>query len=197
MERGVSNVPWYALQVRPRYEALVAQSLANKGYESFLPLFLSRHRWSDRVVEVRMPVFPGYLFCRLDFGGRLMPVITTPGFVRVVGFGSWPCPVEDDEIERVEQIVRSGLDSRPWPVPQAGQRVRLEDGPLAGLEGTLVSTRSGHRLVVTVSLLQRAVAVEVDEECVRAIEADGAADLAHPNCRSPYVRRGEAVNRLG
>ena len=159
--------PWYALQVRPRYENLVAQVLMNKGYEPFLPAFSSRHRWSDRLVEVQQAMFPGYLFCRLDLGSRLLPMYTTPGFLRIVGLGRSPCPVADGEIDGIRRIMESGLEAHPWPVPKVGEWVRLESGPLKGLEGTLVSVKKRHRLVVSVTLLQRAVAVEVEEDVVR------------------------------
>lgn len=155
---------WYAVQVRLRYERLVAHILENKGFELFLPLHICRSKWSDGYVEVEEPVFPGYLFCKLDFSRRLMPLLTTPGFVRILGFGRQPCAVPEDEIERVRLIVDSGIAVHPSPVPKVGDLVRLHSGPLKGLEGTLISVKKRHRLVVSVSLLQRAVAVEVDEE---------------------------------
>jgi len=176
MSQPESGIPWYALQVRPRYEHLVSSVLQNKGYDPFLPTCRVTHQWSDRTVEVSQPIFPGYVFCRLDLSSRLLPVLTTPGVLRLVGFGRTPTPVEDHEIDSVRIIVESGLPSSPWPMPGIGQRVVIESGPLQGLEGVLIGIRKRRRLVVSVNLLQRAVAVEVDWDAARAI---------HPPARRP------------
>lgn len=181
MDSGTGSYPWYALQVRPRFESAVALVLKRKGYEAYLPECSCRRRWSDRMVELRRPVFPGYLFCRLDVTTRLLPLYTTPGFVRILGVGRWPCPVEEQEVEAIQRIVESGLEARPVPVPKVGDWVRLESGPLAGLEGTLLRVQKRHTLVVSVSLLQRAVAVEVAEASVRPLGANGRAP--DRNCR--------------
>jgi transcription antitermination factor NusG len=169
MEPEAMKYPWYALQVRPRYECAVALVLENKGYEAYLPARTRRRRWSDRVVELREPVFPGYLFCRLDVTARLLPLYTTPGFRRILGVGRWPCAVPEQEIEGIRRIVESGMEAETVPMPKAGERVRLETGPLAGLEGTLVRVQKRHTFVVSVALLQRAVSVEVPQSCVRRI----------------------------
>lgn len=163
------QLPWYAVQVRPRYEKLVAGVLENKGFESFLPLYLAERRRSDRMVVLQQPVFPGYLFCRLDLRSRILPLFTTPGVVRLVGCGRDPVEVSEPEVSAVRRIVESGLAACPWPMPKIGEMVMLESGPLAGLEGRLVSMKKRHRLVVSVALLQRAVAVEVDEDAVRPL----------------------------
>lgn len=183
MNSQTSGHEWYALQVRPRYERLVAYVLENKGFDPFLPLHRCSRKWSDSYVEVEEPVFPGYLFCKLDLSQRLMPLLTTPGFIRILGIGRRPSPVAEEEIERVRRIVNSGMIAYPAPVPRVGDLVRLESGPLKGLEGTLISVRKRHRLVVSVSLLQRAVAVEVDEEFLHpdsTVCSPGAVPLRHP-----------------
>ena len=163
--------PWYALQVRPRYESPVAFVLKNKGYETYLPVYTLHRQWSDREVKIRQPVFPGYLFCRLDMTARHLPLYTTPGILRILGIGRAPCPVPEEEVEGIRRIVESGLTSSSIPAPKEGDWVRLESGPLAGLEGTLLRVRKQRTFVVSVSLLQRAVAVEVSQTSVRRIGA--------------------------
>jgi len=157
--------PWYALRVRPRFEKVVAATLLTKGYEGFLPLYRHRSKWSDRIKEVHLPLFSGYLFCRIDMNNRL-PLLVTPGVIQIVGIGKTPHPVDDAEIAALQAIVLSGLQANPRSYLNVGERVRIEIGPLAGVEGILVAMKGSHRLVVSVSLLQRSVAVEIDESWV-------------------------------
>jgi transcription antitermination factor NusG len=152
---------WFALQTRSRYEHFVAAMLSDKGYEPFLPVYTCRRRWSDRVKEFESPLFPGYLFCRFDSRNRL-PILTTPGVVQVVGVGKKPVPVDDSEITAIQILMGSGLAGRPWAFLHVGQRVRIERGPLTGVVGILTGFRGHYRLVLSVTLLQRSVAVEVD-----------------------------------
>jgi transcription antitermination factor NusG len=162
-------LPWYALQVRPRYEKQISTALRSKGYEEFLPLYTARRRWSDRYKEVEFPLFPGYLFCRFDQQVR-MPILTIPGVLKIVGFGKELAPVEEAEITSIQTIVKSGFPAEPWPYLQAGQRVRINEGALEGVEGIFLHSKAGHRLVVSVSLLQRSVAVEVDASWITPIK---------------------------
>lgn len=160
-----SSSQWFALRVRPRSEKVVAGVLRGKGYEEFLPLHRQKRRWSDRTAEVELPMFPGYVFARFAPDARL-PILIVPGVMYVVSTGKHPQPIDDSEIETLQTIVRSRLDSEPWPVQHIGRRVRILRGSLAGAEGTLVSVRTQNRLVVTVTLLQRAVAVDLPEDSV-------------------------------
>jgi len=160
--------PWFAVQTRSRYENLVATLLRGKGYELFLPIYKSRRRWSDRIKELELPLFPGYLFCRFNPLDRF-PILVTPGVMQVVGVGKNPIPVDDSEIAALEAAIRSGLPRQPWPFLQIGQKVRIECKPLCGLEGILVEFKGRHRLVLSVTLLQRSVAVEVDDTWIRPI----------------------------
>jgi transcription antitermination factor NusG len=153
---------WFAVQTRPKWEKPVRGILENKGYELFLPLYKSRRCWSDRIKEVELPLFPGYLFCRLTQEQRTLPLLTTPGVRGIVGFGRRPAPIPDCEIAAVEAIVKSALPAHPHPFLRVGQYVRLKYGPLDGLEGILTGTRKAWRFVVSVEMLQRSVAVEVD-----------------------------------
>lgn len=158
-------LPWFALQVRTRHERCVADYLAGKGYEWFLPLYKCRKRWSDRVKEVETPLFPGYLFCRLDPQERL-PILKTPGVIQIVGSNRSLVPVDESEIVAIQRIVASGLPNRPWPFLHTGDTVQIQCGPLRGLQGVLVSFKGNCRLVLSLTLLQRSVAVEIDSAFV-------------------------------
>ena len=94
------NRLWYAIRVQSKFENLVSATLRGKGYEEFLPVYRSSRRWSDRVKNLDLPLFPGYLFCRFDVHGRLLPILTTPGVISIIGAGKTPIPVSDDEIDR-------------------------------------------------------------------------------------------------
>ncbi len=159
---------WFALHVRSRCEKMVAASLRSKGFEELLPLYRSRNRWSDRVKDVDLPLFPGYVFCRLQPSSRL-PVLTTPGVVSIIGSGKTPQPVEPEELAAIQSLVRSGMQAIPWPFLQAGERVRIEHGALEGVEGILTAVKKESRVVLSVTLLQRSVAVEVDRNLIRPI----------------------------
>jgi|SRR5579871_282566 len=160
--------PWFALRIRSNFEKTTSEILRQKGFEEFLPLYQTRTRWSDRVKTIERPLFPGYLFCRFDQYARL-PILTTPGVVSVLGVGKLPMPIAEDEVARVQAIVRSGLPATPWPFVKVGQRVVIERGPLSGIEGILETVRNSYRFVVSVSLLQRSVAAEVDADWVRPV----------------------------
>ena len=163
---------WFALRVKSHCEKVVSTIARNKGFEEFLPLYQCRQRWSDRLKLVDFPLFPGYVFCRLDPQYRL-PLLTIPGVLHFVGIGKTPVAIEDEEIVAIQSAVKSGLAAEPWPFLEAGQRVRLEDGPLAGLEGFLVEVRKQCRVVVSVTLLKRSVAVEIDREWVAPLDQSG------------------------
>jgi len=156
-----NGYPWFALQVKGNYENVVAAHLSGKGYEWFLPFYKSRKRWSDRWKEINRPLFPGYLFCRLDILNRV-PILTIPGVARIVGIAKSPIAIDETEITAIQAAIRSGLPSQPWPFLQIGRRVRIEYGPLCGLEGILLNFKGEHRLVLSVTLLQRSVAVDVE-----------------------------------
>jgi transcription antitermination factor NusG len=159
------SFPWFALQVRSRYENIVTAHLTGMSYESFLPLYMSRRRWSDRFKEIECPLFPGYVFCRLNPLDRL-PILMILGVSLIVGMGKTPEPIDEIEIAAIQSAVKSGLPSQPWPFIQIGQRVRIEHGPLCGLEGILLDFRGRHRLVLSVTLLQRSIAVQVEDAWV-------------------------------
>ncbi len=159
---------WYALWVRSRCENSVASHLRTWGYGCFLPKYKCKRRWSDRIKEIELPLFAGYVFCQFNPLIRL-PILTVPGVVQVVGVGKNPEPIDETEISAIQAAIKSGLPRQPWPFPEIGQRVTIEHGPLCGAEGVMLGSRGHQRLVLSVTLLQRSVAVEVDEAWVRPI----------------------------
>jgi transcription antitermination factor NusG len=167
------NSRWYALQVRTRWESSTAVLLSGKSYQTFLPTFKMKKRWNGRVREIDAPLFPGYVFCQFDAQNRL-PILITPGVIAVVGRGRIPLPVDDEEIAAVQLAVSSGLRAEPWPYLELGQKVRIENDSLQGLEGILINFKGNHRIVVSVSLLRRSVALEIDRSCVRPVGSNRA-----------------------
>jgi transcription antitermination factor NusG len=138
----------------------VEQQLSDGRIETFLPLVRVPRRWSDRWKIVSLPLFPGYLFARVG-EHRWRDLLRTHGVVAVVGDGTWPIAVPDEQIEAIGRALRFQLRCDPHPFLAEGQRVRVVNGPLSGLEGTLVRKKSDYRLVLTVELIRQAVALEI------------------------------------
>lgn len=160
---------WYALQLRSRWESSTAALLSCKGYQTFLPTYKNAKQGSGRSKEVQAPLFPGYLFCRFNVCDRL-PVLITPGVISVVGVGRIPVPVEESEIEAIQRMVSTGMRVERCPYLEVGQLVRINDGPLSGIEGVLTSFKGTQRIVVSISLLRRSVALEIDKSVVTPIQ---------------------------
>jgi transcription antitermination factor NusG len=152
--------PWYALKVRTRSEVFVGECLSHKSFQTFVPTFQEARTYSDRIKKVESALFPGYIFCRLDVEHRL-PILTTPGVEYIITQESIPQPIPEKEIEGIRRVVEDGK-AKPWPYLKTGDRVRVKAGSFAGVEGLLVSEKGTDRLVLSVSLLQRSVAVEMD-----------------------------------
>jgi len=163
------NNAWFALQVRYGSEKVVALMLQQKGYLEFLPLYHVTRRWSDRIKKLSLPLFPGYVFCRFD-ASAVASIVSTPGVVRIVRAGKTPVPISDREIESLQTLVRSGLDIEPYSFVRVGESATIDAGPLCGLEGVIIRIKNSYRLIISVSLLQRSVAVEVDRDWLRATD---------------------------
>ena len=161
----VAEPVWYAVQVWSGREHVSEKHLRLRGYEVLLPLCLERRRWSDRVKVINRALFSGYLFCRVD-GYVAERIVTAPGVIRIVGNESGPMAVAPNEIEAIQRMVENHLSVEPCTVPRVGQRVRIEGGPLCGVEAIVVVVKNRRRLVVSVSLLKRAVAVEISSEWI-------------------------------
>ena len=152
---------WFAVYTRAHHEKRVAQQLAGRGIEHFLPLYRSRRIWSDRRVSLDLPVFPGYLFARFAPGGRLR-VLEAYGVVHLVGFNGQPCPLAESDIETLRAGLRGGLCWEPHPYLTAGARVGIVRGPLAGMKGILARKKNSCRVILSLDLIARSAAVEVD-----------------------------------
>jgi transcription antitermination factor NusG len=156
-----SQRSWYALVVQPRHEKAVDEHLRNRGLEALCPTYRAARRWSDRVKVVDLPLFAGYVFCCFSYRQRLV-ALGTAGVRSIVGFGSAPQPIPEAEIAALQSIGRSGLPARPWPHLRAGERVQVVKGCLAGLQGILSREEARARVVVSIEMLMRSVAVEVE-----------------------------------
>ncbi len=165
-EQAMMQERWYAAYTCAKHEKRVASELGAREVENFLPLYSSVRHWKDRRVTLDLPLFPGYIFVRLALRDRLR-VVQIPSVVRLVGFGGLPAALPDTEME----ILRSGLShslcAEPYPFLNVGRRVRITGGPFAGLEGVLKRKKSSLRVVVSLGLIQRSVAVDVDIADVR------------------------------
>jgi transcription antitermination factor NusG len=167
-EPSLTSLPWYAIRTKSNQERIAASVLESKGFEQFLPTYRAKRRWSDRVVETTLPLFPGYVFCRFD-KSRKSEILSTPGVASVVSFAGAPAPIGDSEISAIQTLIESGSLLEPHPYLKEGQPVRVVRGPLEGAHGILVKKRDHWRMLVSISLLQRSVAVEVDRECLAEI----------------------------
>ena len=170
MEDSCMQQFWFALHVMPRHDKSVSITLRRSGYQELTPLYRAKRKWADRSKLLELPLFPGYVFCRFNplFP---VPILNIPGVVNIVRTGRTLAPVDDNEIASLQRLVESGLNSEPGSYHdfQVGQRVRIEGGPLLGLEGVVIELRKALRLVLSVSLLQRAILVEIDREWVTPI----------------------------
>lgn len=159
---------WYAIRVRSNFEVATSLMLRCQDIEVFCPTYRSQRRWSDRTKEIQRPLFPGYVFCRISPLQRV-PVLSTAGVVGIVGFGRTPIAIPDHEIEAVRMVVKSNLGATPCPYLEIGHKVAIETGPLAGAEGIVLEIKTGLRLVVSIDILRRSVATEIDRAWIRQI----------------------------
>lgn len=162
------QLQWYALRVRANFEKKAGNALRQKGLEEFLPVYRCRSYWSDRVKWVDRPLFPGYVFCRFN-ASNWLPVLQTPGVVDAVSVAGRFAPVEASQIEAIRTLVDSSVPLYPRAFLQLGQQVVIRRGPLAGLRGILERFDKECRIVVSITLLQRSVAAEIDAEWVTGL----------------------------
>ena len=165
---SAADAPWFALTTRPRHEKTVATGLELRNVEGFLPLYPCKRPWSDRVKVVDLPLFPGYVFCRFTYPERLR-VLEIPGVTSVVGFNGQDAPIPETEIRAIQRLLASGYPVQPWQYLRMGECVRIVDGPLAGVQGILLSEKSGLRVVVSVEVLQRSIAVDIDRTALMGV----------------------------
>ena len=164
------QAPWFALRVRYRSENLSSTFLRQVGLAVCSPTYTVERRWTDRTKQLDLPLFPGYIFCQMA-PECCTTVLGTPGVVQIVGMGRTPIPVEPSEMEGVLRTVQYGLRAEPAELPKAGDRVLIEYGPFCGLEGVMLERKSRQRIILSVTLLQRAISVELDESAVLPVKA--------------------------
>jgi transcription antitermination factor NusG len=167
-QEAMSQARWYAAYTCAQHEKRVAAELEAREVEHFLPLYSSVRRWKDRRVNLDLPLFPGYVFVRLALRNRLR-VVQIPSVVRLVGFGGLPTALPDAEMEIMQSGLSQGRRAEPHPFLTVGRRVRITGGPFTGLEGVLKRKKSSLRVVVSLELIQRAVAVDVDAADVQGV----------------------------
>ncbi len=161
-------LPWFAAYTRPHHERVTAGSLEKRGYEILFPRYRVASRWKDRVKQIELPLFPGYVLVRCDPHKRL-PVLQTPGLLHLVSDGDGPLPVPEAEVENLRRACIHHARMEPVPFTKIGERVRVRWGPLEGLEGILTAKRGCLRVVISVELLARSVAVEIDGACLEKV----------------------------
>jgi len=187
---------WLCAQVRSGCELRIALGLNQRGYETFVPVFEQKRKWSDRIRIVQVPLFTGYAFLRFNHE-TIHPILTTPGVLRLVGMGETAVPIEDSEIEALQLTTRSGLLYGPCAFLEIGQEVEVRVGPLASVRGKIVRFQNKHRLILSVNLIKKSVFVEVDGYEVATISklsANHSAAVATtaPTCAAPCgIRKTE------
>ena len=149
---------WYAIRTKSRHEKLVRDQLDKQGIEPLLPTVKRLSQWKDRKKEVEVPLFSGYCFVRFSQQEKL-PVQKVAGVVEIVGSGSRPEPIPEEEIDALRRLMTSVLPYDPHPYLHEGMKVEVIRGPLQGI---LLRKEKRHRLVIGVHLIQQAAAVEID-----------------------------------
>jgi transcription antitermination factor NusG len=155
------DLSWWALYTSYRHERVVARALQAKGFDVFLPLYRSLRRWTDRHKMLFWPLFPGYVFVRGGLNRRL-EVVTTPGVQMILFYGERVAIIPEVEIQAIQKMLDGPYHAEPHPYLKCGERVRVKRGSLQGIEGILVRKKNLYRLVLSVDLLARSVAVEIN-----------------------------------
>jgi transcription antitermination factor NusG len=155
-----------------------------------MPTYKLKRKWSDRMVAIDFPLFPGYVFCRFN-SSALGKAISTQGVIRIVGFGGKPAEVATEEIEALQRLARSDVLREPWKYLPDGIVVLVETGPLAGIQGVICGDQSRRHLIISVTLLQRSVAIQLDKDTVVSVIADPAKSEMR-SCSESYL----AINLL-
>ena len=159
---------WFAAYTQPNHEKSVARQMSERAIPHYLPLYESVRQWKDRKMRLDLPLFPGYVFVRMPLQNRLT-VIQVPSVIRLVGFGGEPTAIPEAELTAIRTCLDHDCKLQPHPVLRAGQRVRITRGPLTGIEGILVRKKGISRLVLSIGLITRAVAVEVNIGEIEAV----------------------------
>jgi transcription antitermination factor NusG len=167
-DRGTSVPHWYALYTNPRHEKVVARQLKERCVENFLPLYRTWHRWKDRRKQVDLALFPGYVFVKIEEQNKLQ-VLKTPGAVNLVSFNGKLAVLPEPEIQALRNALDNEVCAEPYPFLRVGRKVRVVRGPMAGAEGLLARKKDKYRVVISVEVLMRSVALERDGTDLEAV----------------------------
>jgi transcription termination/antitermination protein NusG len=163
---------WFAVQTEPKCEKKVARLLIQKGYECLLPIYKQRRSWCYKAVETQAPLFPMYVLCK-NTKSTIGKVVVTPGVRRIVGFGAQPSIIPEEEIIALKRLSDSNLLREPWEYLPDGALIQIETGPMVGLRGLYVRTDDKRRLVISIEILQRSVAVQLSDDTVITVIDEG------------------------
>jgi len=184
---GCCHEEWYAIYTKHQHEKTVARTLSAKGFDTLLPLYSTTHSWKTGQKLLSLPLFPCYVFVRAALERRL-DIVTTPGIHAVVSQAGKPCPIPAAEMLAIKRAIASGLLMEPHPLLNCGEKVRIKNGPMAGVEGLLARKKNAYRLIISVNILGKAAAVEIDSFVVERVGApsttDGHSDR-HPCAQEP------------
>jgi transcription antitermination factor NusG len=161
---------WYAAYTCANHEKKVREQLEQRSLESYLPVYEAVRRWKDRRMHLQLPLFPGYVFVRMPLADRLR-ALQIPSVVRLIGFNGHPVALPDAEIEGLRNSLARGVRVEPHPFLTVGRRVRVKTGPLEGIEGIVIRRKNRLRLVISLDLIRRAAAVEVDAADLEPLSA--------------------------
>lgn len=170
---------WYAAYTCANHEKRVREQLEQRLVQSFLPVYETVRRWKDRRMRLQLPLFTGYVFVRIALVDRLR-VLQVPGVVRLVSFNGHPSALSDAEIEGLKNGLACGVRAEPHPFLTAGRRVRIKAGPLQGREGILIRRKAALRVVLSIDLILRSIAVDVDVADIEPLTQNG-----NPSCNPP------------
>jgi transcription termination/antitermination protein NusG len=175
LENSDPHSCWYAAWTRSRQEKTAATMLATLGISHFLPLKSEFRQWSDRKQAVSVPLFNGYVFVRINpTNDNRLQILKTPGIVGLVGNQTGPLPIPDQQIEDIRTVLIKRADCTVHPLLEEGEQVRVVRGPLAGMEGRLIRSNSSSRLVISIEMIHKSLAVNVSREDVELVRQHAA-----------------------
>lgn len=167
-ERTSDPMPWHALYTWARHEKKVALHFEERGITYFLPLYTALHKWNKKTAKVSLPLFPGYVFVQTSREARHIP-LAVPGVVHFVGPATSPAEIPAEEVECLRNLLKTQRKAQPHPYLAPGNRVRIASGPMSGVTGIIQRTSTGCRIIISVDMIMRSVAVEVDADSLVAV----------------------------
>ena len=178
-EEGFEARHWYAAYTHAQHESAASQQMGSRGLEVFLPSIERERRWKDRFVRLSTPLFPGYVFVRMQLCDRLR-VLSVPSVARLVTFNGRPAAIPDSEIESVRRCLISGFGVQSRPFLDIGTRVRIRGGTLKGVEGIVSRSLDGYKLLVSIELVRQSIALDVDPDNLELVAVENAPARSHP-----------------